>query len=99
MRRISLVLLVLYVLLVARLTLTDQAAAVHDAMTTLSGPHRTLVATGGWSRSRALLALRRNRFGEVTRPDVDEAGARGAALLAARAVGASIPLRPQVGVL
>jgi sugar (pentulose or hexulose) kinase len=77
---------------------TDQAAAVHGAMTTLSGPHRTLVATGGWSRSRALLALRRNRFGEVTRPEIDEAGARGAALLAARAIGASIPLRPRVGV-
>jgi sugar (pentulose or hexulose) kinase len=79
-------------------SVTDQAAAVHDAMSTLSGPHRTLVATGGWSRSRALLALRRNRFGEVTRPDVDEAGARGAALLAAHAAGVVIPTQSHAGV-
>jgi sugar (pentulose or hexulose) kinase len=77
---------------------TDQAAAVHDAMSTLSGPHRTLMASGGWSRSRALMALRRNRFGDVTRPDIDEAGARGAALLAARAAGAAIPTESYAGV-
>jgi len=77
---------------------TDQAACVHDAMSTLSGPHRAMVATGGWSRSQALLTLRRNRFGDITRPDVDEAGARGAALLAARAAGAPIPVDAPAGV-
>jgi sugar (pentulose or hexulose) kinase len=77
---------------------TNQAACVHDAMSTLSGPHRAMVATGGWSRSQALLTLRRNRFGDITRPDVDEAGARGAALLAARAAGAPIPVDAPAGV-
>lgn len=64
---------------------TEQAGEIHDAMTAVSGPHRTLVVTGGWSRSEGLLAVKRRRFGELVRPDVDEAGARGAALLAARA--------------
>jgi sugar (pentulose or hexulose) kinase len=64
---------------------TEQAGEIHDAMTAVSGPHRTLVVTGGWSRSEGLLAVKRRRFGDLVRPDVDEAGARGAALLAARA--------------
>ena len=64
---------------------TEQAGEIHDAMTAVSGPHRTLVVTGGWSRSEGLLAVKRRRFGELVRSDVDEAGARGAALLAARA--------------
>jgi sugar (pentulose or hexulose) kinase len=68
---------------------TDQAAEIHDAMSAVSGAHRTLVVTGGWSRSEGLIAVKRRRFGELTRADVNEAGARGAALLAARAAGAS----------
>jgi sugar (pentulose or hexulose) kinase len=64
---------------------TEQAGEIHDAMTAVSGPHRTLVVTGGWSRSEGLLAVKRRRFGDLVRSDVDEAGARGAALLAARA--------------
>jgi sugar (pentulose or hexulose) kinase len=64
---------------------TVQAAEIHDAMTALSGPHRRLVVTGGWSRSEEFMAVKRRRFGELTRADVDEAGARGAALLAGRA--------------
>jgi sugar (pentulose or hexulose) kinase len=61
---------------------TEQAGEIHDAMTAVSGPHRTLVVTGGWSRSEGLLAVKRRRFGDLVRSDVDEAGARGAALLA-----------------
>jgi sugar (pentulose or hexulose) kinase len=68
---------------------TDQAAQIHDAMSAVSGAHRTLVVTGGWSRSEGLMAVKRRRFGKLTRADVNEAGARGAALLAARAAGAS----------
>ncbi|WP_237572536.1 FGGY-family carbohydrate kinase [Mycolicibacterium lacusdiani] len=64
---------------------TEQAGEIHDAMTAVSGPHRTLVVTGGWSRSEGLLAVKRRRFGDLVRSDVGEAGARGAALLAARA--------------
>ena len=29
----------------------------------VSGPHRTFVVTGGWSRSQALIAVKRRRFG------------------------------------
>jgi sugar (pentulose or hexulose) kinase len=64
---------------------TDQAAEIHDAMSRVSGPHRTLVVTGGWSRSAGVIEIKRRRFGELVRADVAEAGARGAALLAARA--------------
>ncbi|BBY48224.1 xylulose kinase [Mycolicibacterium arabiense] len=64
---------------------TGQAGEIHDAMTAVSGPHRTLVVTGGWSRSEGLLAVKRRRFGDLVRSDVDEAGARGAALFAERA--------------
>ncbi len=79
-------------------TVTDQAAEIHDAMSKVSGPHRALVVTGGWSRSHALIALKRRRFGEITQPGVVEAGARGAALLAARAAGAPAPVDYQAGV-
>jgi sugar (pentulose or hexulose) kinase len=54
-------------------------------MSTVSGTHRTLVVTGGWSRSAGLVAVKRRRFPELVLSDVDEAGARGAALLAAKA--------------
>ena len=68
---------------------TEQAAEIHDAMSAVSGSHERLVVTGGWSRSEGLMAVKRRRFGELTRADVNEAGARGAALLAARAAGAT----------
>jgi sugar (pentulose or hexulose) kinase len=79
-------------------TVTEQAAQIHDAMSLVSGPHRALVVTGGWSHSHALIALKRRRFGEITQPGVDEAGARGAALLAARATGAAEPADYHAGV-
>ncbi len=66
---------------------TNQAGVIHDAMTAVSGAHRALVITGGWSRSDALVEVKRRRFGELARPDVTEAGARGAALLAGHAAG------------
>ncbi|HET7667860.1 MAG TPA: FGGY family carbohydrate kinase [Mycobacterium sp.] len=76
---------------------TDQAAEIHDAMNAVSGAHRTMVVTGGWSRSEGLIAVKRRRFGELTRAGVTEAGARGAALLAARAASAAAPAeRPGV---
>jgi sugar (pentulose or hexulose) kinase len=64
---------------------TEQAAVIHDAMSAVAGPHRKLVVTGGWSRSEGLLAVKRRRFGDLTQADVSEAGARGAAMLAAKA--------------
>jgi sugar (pentulose or hexulose) kinase len=67
---------------------TDQVAVIHDAMTAVSGRHRALVVTGGWSRSEALIAVKQHRFGNLDRPGVTEAGARGAAMLAAVAAEA-----------
>lgn len=67
---------------------TEQAADIHDAMTAVSGAHRRLVVTGGWSRSAGLIAVKRSRFGELVQADVNEAGARGAALLGAKAAAA-----------
>lgn len=67
---------------------TEQAADIHDAMSAVAGPHRKLVVTGGWSRSAGLLAVKRRRFGDLTQADVSEAGARGAALFAAKAEAA-----------
>jgi sugar (pentulose or hexulose) kinase len=73
---------------------TEQAAEIHDAMSAVSGAHRTLVVTGGWSRSAGLIAVKRRRFGELVQADVNEAGARGAALLAAKAAAADASASP-----
>ncbi|GHF69927.1 sugar (pentulose or hexulose) kinase [Amycolatopsis bartoniae] len=66
---------------------TGQVAELHEAMSRLSGAHSRLVVTGGWARSQALLAVKTRLLGPVHRPDVGEAGARGAALLAGIAAG------------
>jgi sugar (pentulose or hexulose) kinase len=71
-------------------TVTGQAAEIHEAMSRVSGPHGRLIVTGGWSRSEGLIAVKTRRLGELRRTDVNEAGARGAALLAARAAGAAV---------
>jgi sugar (pentulose or hexulose) kinase len=57
-----------------------------------------LVVAGGWSRSQGLLAVKRRRFGELVQADVNEAGARGAALLAAKAAGTPAPADSPVAV-
>ena len=70
-------------------TVTDQAAELHDAMTAASGPHRSFVVTGGWSTSQALLEVKRRRFGSISVSSITQTGARGAALLAGLAAGAT----------
>src|SRR4029077_6523532 len=72
-------------------SVTEQAAQIHDAMSIVSGRHRTLVVTGGWSSTDGLVAVKRRRLGDLIRADVNEAGARGAALLAARAASDAAP--------
>jgi sugar (pentulose or hexulose) kinase len=67
--------------------ITDQIQTINHAMTSVVGPHRNMVVTGGWSRSAALMQVKRRAFGELMRSEVDEAGARGAALLAGLAAG------------
>jgi sugar (pentulose or hexulose) kinase len=66
---------------------TAQADQVHSAMSTVVGGHQSLVVTGGWSRSEALLEVKRRVLGPLRNPAVAEAGARGAALLAGLAAG------------
>jgi sugar (pentulose or hexulose) kinase len=66
---------------------TDQIVAIHRSMTAVVGPHRNMVVTGGWSRSAALMQVKQVAFGDLHRSEVEEAGARGAALLAGLAAG------------
>ncbi len=66
---------------------TAQAVDLHRAMTDIVGPHRRLVAAGGWCNSAMVMAAKRAGFGDLTVSDVVEAGALGAATLAARAAG------------
>ena len=79
-------------------TVTEQAAHIHDAMSAVSDAHGTLVVTGGWSRSQGLIAVKRRRLGDLVQADVNEAGARGAALLAARAASDAAPADTPVAV-
>jgi sugar (pentulose or hexulose) kinase len=72
----------------ALIGVTAQAREVHDEMTAVVGDHGKLVVTGGWAGSAALLAVKHQFLGPLSRPVVDEAGARGAALLAGVAAGA-----------
>ena len=67
--------------------ITDKILPIHQLMTSVVGPHRNMVVTGGWSRSAALMEVKRRGFGELTRSAVEEAGARGAALMAGLAAG------------
>jgi sugar (pentulose or hexulose) kinase len=67
--------------------ITDQILDIHRSMTSVVGPHRNMVVTGGWSRSAGLMQVKQRAFGDLTRSAVDEAGARGAALLAGLAAG------------
>lgn len=72
-------------------TVTTDAVVLHQAMSAVAGPHAELVVTGGWAHSRALLEAKRAGFGAYRRSTVEEAGARGAAVFAARAAGLFAP--------
>jgi sugar (pentulose or hexulose) kinase len=64
-----------------------QGHAVHQAISSAAGPHRTLTVTGGWSRSQALMSIKRRLYGSLSLGQAREPGARGAALLAGLAAG------------
>jgi xylulokinase len=65
-----------------------------DAASDAGAPPGTIHATGGWTRSRALIELRASVFGEaVTVVDEVELTAVAAALIGAEAAGASLPLQ------
>jgi sugar (pentulose or hexulose) kinase len=64
-----------------------QGHAIHQAISSAAGPHRALTVTGGWSRSQALMTIKRRLYGSLSLGQVREPGARGAALLAGLAAG------------
>lgn len=69
-----------------------EAVAHHGADTlatieAVAGPTGRLVVTGGWARSPAIRAVKRQILGPFEEPLVQEAGARGAALMAGIAAG------------
>jgi sugar (pentulose or hexulose) kinase len=70
---------------------TQQAAELHDAMRQAVGPPQRLIAAGGWCRSTAVMAAKREAFGDLAVSPVAECGTFGAAILAARAAGSIGP--------
>ena len=69
----------------------DEALALHLAMDDVVGPAVRVVVTGGWRHSAEVLRAKAARFEHLEVSAVDEAGALGAATLAARATGAIGP--------
>jgi sugar (pentulose or hexulose) kinase len=69
----------------------DQALDLHRAMDDVVGPATRVVVTGGWRHSREVMRAKTARFDRLEISTVDEAGALGAAVLAARAAGAIGP--------
>jgi sugar (pentulose or hexulose) kinase len=66
----------------------DEAFALHRAMDDVVGPAARVVVTGGWRRSAQVMRAKAARFDNLEVSTVEEAGALGAAVLAARAAGA-----------
>lgn len=69
----------------------DQALELHRAMDDVVGPATRVVVTGGWRHSDEVMRAKTARFDHLEVSAVDEAGALGAAVLAARATGALGP--------
>lgn len=63
-------------------------AEVVDVIESVGGRSARLVVTGGWARSAVVRAVKREFLGPFDEPVVQEAGARGAALIAGIAAGA-----------
>ena len=64
-----------------------RGAGVLETLEMIGGPRARLVATGGGVQSEAVRRVKREIVGEFVEPVVEEAGARGAALLAGVAAG------------
>ncbi len=65
----------------------DEALALHRVMDDVVGPVAGVVVTGGWRHSAEVMRAKAARFARLEVSSVDEAGALGAATLAARAAG------------
>jgi len=66
----------------------DEALVLHRAMDDVVGPAVRIVVTGGWRHSAEVMRAKHIRFSDLEVSGVEEAGALGAATLAARACGA-----------
>ena len=66
---------------------TREAAALHETISSVTGPHARIVAAGGWCASTMVLDAKRRLLGDITLAEVEEPGTFGAAILAARAAG------------
>jgi sugar (pentulose or hexulose) kinase len=66
---------------------TREAAALHDTISGVAGPHSRIVAVGGWCASAMVMDTKRRFLGPVTTAAADEPGTFGAAILAGRAAG------------
>jgi sugar (pentulose or hexulose) kinase len=64
-----------------------EAARILGLMEEVAGLRERLVVGGGWARSAAYRAIKREVLGSFEVPDVAEAGARGAALFGGLAAG------------
>jgi len=64
-----------------------ETARILRELEAVVGPPTRLVVTGGWTRSEAYRAIKRDILGPFQVPDVVEAGARGAALFGGLAAG------------
>jgi sugar (pentulose or hexulose) kinase len=65
----------------------ERAAELRGHIESVAGPSRRLVLAGGWARSPAARSVKRAVLGPFDWPQVTQAGARGAALLAGVAAG------------
>jgi sugar (pentulose or hexulose) kinase len=65
----------------------ERAAELRAHIESVAGPSRRLVLAGGWARSPAARSVKRAVLGPFDWPQVTQAGARGAALLAGIAAG------------
>jgi sugar (pentulose or hexulose) kinase len=65
----------------------ERAAELRGHIESVAGPSRRLVLAGGWAHNPAVRSVKRAVLGPFDWPQVTQAGARGAALLAGIAVG------------
>jgi sugar (pentulose or hexulose) kinase len=68
-------------------SLATRGEAILRTIEEVAGRTRRIVVSGGGAQSEAVLAIKRSALGPFERPPVQEAGARGAALLAGCAAG------------
>lgn len=75
-------------------SLVVEAERVVASIDALAGSYRVVVVGGGWVNNPAVLAAKRQQYGEMRVTDIAEPGAFGAALMAATAAGVSLPAHP-----